>query len=141
MEASSETDVGSVNMSTTIEKTARLDSAIQKLATYIRLVAAGRDMLAKKGFLTPKLDFRLGVEEGFGTNVLLNMFMLTNEFVAELFDNVDRTPNFEQNVERFCEALTGKKMSQVLITPDQFQQAAVERKNKTLMSKFGRRQI
>lgn len=114
----------------------RLEIVIEKLAVYARLAAAGATLLNQKGLLTPQLAFRLQVEESFAISVLSRMIMLTNEYIAFMFDSIDKKEGFSDEVLKFCEALTGKKMSGLLVTPTEYEKSILNRKNRTLLSKI-----
>jgi hypothetical protein len=113
----------------------KLDLAIQKLAVYVKLAEHGIVLLSKKGYLTPELNIRIRIEAEFAMNILVNVFMVSKEGLSELFELIINSPQFQEEVYDYCEAVCGRSVRTVLVTPTQYEKELLNRGSKQIERK------
>jgi hypothetical protein len=119
-----------------VRKVDHLWDAIERLAAYHELARATVIVLESKGQLAPPKKLRLGIEVEFCENILLNMFKITPAVFAAVTGKVRRNPQFGAELEKFCDAVVGKRRGKILITPSENEMMQLGTRNRDLLKKL-----
>lgn len=119
---------------------ARVDQIVQNLVVYSELAKAARSYLEKHKRLTKALDFRLNLESGFCINVLIGMIRVTPGRIQDVVQMVHADQEkFEAQVKDFADSVSPPENEKVLITPEEFDQAMANTKQRdSLIKQMGK---